>query len=72
MSARAPEWIARLALAVGAVVFVILVVVQFVVITKGASRMAEVAAAHSIVRSSGRAISGTFRERVEPGSQVLL
>lgn len=41
-------------LAVGAVVFVILVVVQFVVITKGASRMAEVAARFALDALPGR------------------
>ena len=41
-------------LAVGAVVFLILVIVQFVVITKGASRMAEVAARFALDALPGR------------------
>ncbi|RLS46198.1 MAG: flagellar biosynthesis protein FlhA [Planctomycetota bacterium] len=41
-------------IAVGAVVFLILVIVQFVVITKGASRMAEVAARFALDALPGR------------------
>lgn len=51
------SWIARGEIAVGFIVFLILVVVQFIVITKGSERVAEVAARFTLDAMPGKQMS---------------
>ncbi|MBE9913236.1 flagellar biosynthesis protein FlhA [Paenibacillus donghaensis] len=51
------SWIARGQIAVGFIVFLILVVVQFIVITKGSERVAEVAARFTLDAMPGKQMS---------------
>src|SRR5207244_11511236 len=48
------EFVAGDQLVVGVIIFVIIVVIQFVVITKGATRISEVAAPFALARMPGR------------------
>lgn len=51
------EWVAQGEIAVGFIVFLILVVVQFIVITKGSERVAEVAARFTLDAMPGKQMS---------------
>ena len=54
---RSAKWIANGEIAVGFIVFLILVVVQFIVITKGSERVAEVAARFTLDAMPGKQMS---------------